>query len=840
MKKIFTILAILILAAFSVLMTSCTKMFRDELNEIHSQMDKVLELVDQANSNLEAVQALLEALEKKDYITSITPIIEDGVEIGYIIRFSQSESITIYHGFASQISVRQDTDGQWYWTVDGEWMLDDNGQKVRAIGQNGEEGVTPELKIEDDRWLVSYDGGKTWSDLGKSTGNGGDSIFKEIIITDGEVIFRMADGSEFAIPKNTRVKLILDIKDKETGVLPGSEIQINYTLENATDSTFVTASSNGYYGVRVEAFDHSHGRIIVTSPNKYVDGYINVMVSDGASYSFIKVINFYEHKMVFPEGMEYNVSPHGGEINIPFSTNFQYRFEVDGASEDWISISYYETRSEMSEGILKVTVAMNDNEHARMGKIRVIPTNSTGDMYAEIIINQASAYFSIDQSKYAVPVEGGSYTTHITSTRGLKLHIPSDAAGWLAASVKDHGGDVYTVTTTISENESPSKRSASVGLYSKNGDIYLGALEFVQSSPVEEEISDMIFIVRANWSNDFTAILPIAGYYDCYIDWGDGQAEHVNGGDQWNQHQNAGIFHVYDIQTPTSYTVRITGTVSSLSSYDIKAPCITEVVQWGKTGLKNINYAFYGNYLLEKVCSDPYGGLSDITTLTHMFYGCLGLKNIPEGIFESCKNVTSANYTFQNCHALEYIPENLFASCSLMQSMYDTFDNCSSLTDIPEKLFACNTELEEINGVFSRCTNISQIPEDLFINNTKIGSFAALFRECSNLTSIPEGLFRNNIYASSFQSTFYFCYSLEKIPTGLFDNNRKVTDFSLAFYCCDRISGESPYSIIDGVKYHLYERHLNPDHFVRPASFDDCFWGCDNLIDWEEIDEPWK
>lgn len=842
------------LLVYAFIANGCANIFRDELTELHDQMSEILARVDQVNSNLEAVQALLTIIKDYDYIASIVSLKEDGKEIGYEITFTTGKSVKVYHGASPDIGVKEGDDGAWYWTIGGEWLLNDNGEKVRA------DGVVPEVKIEEDRWLISYDKGKTWQDLGKSVGEDGDSMFEEIIVTEGEVIFKMTDGNEFAIPKNPRVRLVLDIPDTETGVLPGSEIQINYTLENATDSTFVTASSNGYYGVRTETFDKSHGRIIVTSPYKYVDGYINIMVSDGASYSFIKVVNFYEHKMLFPAGLEYYVSPHGEEIYIPFSTNFQYRFEVEGNARNWLDIEYYETRSEMRDGTLKVTVAMNEYEYARMGKIRVIPTNSTGDIYTEIIINQSSAYFSIDQSKHAVPVEGATIVTNITSSRGLSLSIPEEASGWLQSSITGNSGDYYEVTTIISENETTEKRSATIDLLSSDGSTYMGSLEFVQSSPIEEEIANMVFIVRANWSNDFTAYLPIAGEYDCYVDWGDGQAEHVSGNSgDWD---NAGVYHAYEVSEPTSFVVRISGTVTALSSRNIKAPCIEEVVQWGKTDLRSINCAFYGDYLLKKICTDPYNALENIYSLDEVFHSCTGLEELPEKLFETCVNVTNASHTFESCINLKKIPEDLFAKCKELNYLYGTFRECDALTQIPENLFAANTKITSLHYIFENCDGIESIPEKLFFNNTLLENADGIFRECDKIKSIPKDLFSKNTLIRSFSQTFYYCRELTTVPEGLFrnnkdvnnfshvfgdcsklttvpvsifDNNRKVTNFERAFGWCYELRGETPYTKINGRKFHLYERYLNPDHFVTPINFRYCFAECHNTNEWESM-----
>lgn len=50
---------------------------------------------DQVNSNITALQQLLSTT---DYVTDVTPVMVDGVEVGYTIAFLHSDPITIYHG----------------------------------------------------------------------------------------------------------------------------------------------------------------------------------------------------------------------------------------------------------------------------------------------------------------------------------------------------------------------------------------------------------------------------------------------------------------------------------------------------------------------------------------------------------------------------------------------------------------------------------------------------------------------------------------------------------------------------------------------------------------------
>ena len=241
MRKLLTLSAILL----AVVTSSCSKFddtaIWDKLNEQEQTLNDhekriaaLEELCRQLNTNIDALQTIVEALEKKDYVTNVSPVREDGEIVGYTISFANSDTITIYNGkdgvdgkdgYTPQIGVMKDTDGIYYWTVDGEWLLDGKGNKIKAIGEDGRDGqdgtngvdgidgIAPRLKIENDYWYVSYDEGATWIELGKATGedgsNGidgvdGDSIFSSVTQDDEYVYFNLADGTMITLPKHDK------------------------------------------------------------------------------------------------------------------------------------------------------------------------------------------------------------------------------------------------------------------------------------------------------------------------------------------------------------------------------------------------------------------------------------------------------------------------------------------------------------------------------------------------------------------------------------------------------------------------------------------------------------
>lgn len=230
MKRIFTLLVAAL--AFAACSTFDDSEIWDRLDEYgeaikdhESRIAALEELCKQMNTNLKSLQAIVEALEKRDYITNVAPVTKDGTVVGYVISFAASETITIYHGedgkdgnngadgadgkdgITPQIGVKQDSDGIYYWTINGEWLLDAQGNKVRATGEdgkdgeNGTNGSVPKLKIEDDAWFVSYDDGATWIKLGNIVEAGGDNIYSNVMYDEEFVYFTLADGVTITLPR---------------------------------------------------------------------------------------------------------------------------------------------------------------------------------------------------------------------------------------------------------------------------------------------------------------------------------------------------------------------------------------------------------------------------------------------------------------------------------------------------------------------------------------------------------------------------------------------------------------------------------------------------------------
>lgn len=424
---------------------------------------------------------------------------------------------------------------------------------------------------------------------------------------------------------------------------------------------------------------------------------------------------------------------------------------------------------------------------------------------------------------------GKSFSVPIKSTSGLS--IVTDGSEWMKVGQNSDDDIDYQLSFSVGRNTSGTRRTSVIGLFSSDGTVSLGRISVTQVAEGEENPDNMIFKVRASYANRFSVQLPLGGKVDCTIDWGDGSgSERITG---------VTPKHSYP-SVVSDYIVKISGKVTSLNSSGISIPTITEVIQWGYTGLARMDNAFSGSALLEKIPGDTNGAFSEVTSFSSAFSNCIRLKAIPEDLLAFCTRITSLSGTFSNCTSLESVPGKLLNNAKALTRVDGLFEGCSALSVIPDELFAANSELTSFSTVFRR-TAIKTIPRGLLRNCPKIKTFSRSFSYCTSLTAIPDDLFSSCHEADYFWQTFSGCGNLKGLPVNVFDNNRKIRTFQEVFIFC-RIDGESPYTIINGKKIHLYERYLEPDYFagiVNTHSYNRSYTS-NNFTDKDNIPVNWK
>ena len=67
----------------------------DRLDEMEQRIEELEKQYGKAQENIEALRAIIEVLQSRDYITSVIPILEGDKVVGYTITFAKSDPITI-------------------------------------------------------------------------------------------------------------------------------------------------------------------------------------------------------------------------------------------------------------------------------------------------------------------------------------------------------------------------------------------------------------------------------------------------------------------------------------------------------------------------------------------------------------------------------------------------------------------------------------------------------------------------------------------------------------------------------------------------------------------------
>ena len=333
---------------------------RKQIADLNGRLTSLEKLCAQMNTNISSMQTIVNALQQNDYITGVTPITEEDNTIGYTITFVKNKPITIYHGKnGSSLSAKKDADGIYYWELNGSWLLDDENNRMKVSG------VTPQLKIENEHWLVSVDGGKTWDDAGTATR---DPLFKEVDNSAEDFVkFVFADGTEVQVPKKDTFAISFS-EPLPLKISAGETVEITYTLSQGNEKTLVkTVCSNGWKAV-VNKQDNTSGTITITAPDPITDDEILVFVSDGKEKTVMSAISFC---IVILDNIQDNTVKVGGgdgNLNLEITSNMEIKAVP---KNEWIITDEQPQSKALATNHFHFKILANKGEQSRTGHIEV-------------------------------------------------------------------------------------------------------------------------------------------------------------------------------------------------------------------------------------------------------------------------------------------------------------------------------------------------------------------------------------------------------------------------------------------------------------------------------------
>lgn len=358
------------------------------VDDLESRVKYLEELCKDMNGNITVIQAFVAAHQDDLYIRSVTEVAD-----GFMITFSDGKTYTLKNGERGSkgdkgdkgdqgetgatgavpvVSIAYDeTDGGYYWTLNGEYILND-GKKISALG------ITPQLKIEDGKWLISYDGGKTWEEVAPAYDQ---SSSIEITEDADAVYFTLYDGTQFVIPKVPGFSF--KVEKTDVAVVAGKPVELAYKLTDADETVRFEVRGDKYSAVVTPA-DAVSGTIKVNVPDPIEDGYVLITAVKNSTSEYKAQYISFEEGTLSVSSDAYNVSEFGEIINIEISTNIDKdNYSVD-FTEDWISV-VPETKS-LRKDIVRLSVAANEGRQ-RTASVTV----SAGEIVQTVTVVQAGA-----------------------------------------------------------------------------------------------------------------------------------------------------------------------------------------------------------------------------------------------------------------------------------------------------------------------------------------------------------------------------------------------------------------------------------------------------------------
>ena len=374
-------------------LSACSEKDEGPLGNTDDKKDEQYkEVCDQVNTNIESIRSLVGLLKGDDIIESVTPIKEGDKEVGYIFGIAPNQSISIYTDnktASPAIGVKPDDIGDYYWTLNGEWLLDDAGKKIFCNGASY--SILPKLKVEDGNWMLSVDNGKTWKNIGQvsSSNQENNKIFKKINISENVfVIFTFYDDTNLIIPREPELNIMFS-EENQILIKPNSTIEIDYTITGKTDGLKVDIVTSGNLKAEIENSESTKGTITINTGASVEEKDKVFIIATNGVVTATKTLSFVEEEFVsVTSGASYNIGHEGGTIEFSIETNADYSISIPEDAKSWISV--VESRAIRQETI-SLSIITNTGA-ARTATIRLV--DKTDKEFVSIEISQAEG--SID------------------------------------------------------------------------------------------------------------------------------------------------------------------------------------------------------------------------------------------------------------------------------------------------------------------------------------------------------------------------------------------------------------------------------------------------------------
>ena len=774
---------------------------KSDIKDLKSRVEALEQQCKSMNANLTSLQAIVEAIQKQDGIVSVDDL--PGGQ-GYSVKFVSGKVIFLYNGkngedgVTPMISVKKDSDGKYYWTVDGEWLLVD-GEKVRADGDDGadgKEGVTPQFKIEGDFWYVSYDNGKSWKKLGKASGNdGNDAITPQFKIEDGYWYVSYDNGKSWT-------KLGKASGDNGRGGVDGKN----------GDAFFKSVTINdGYVVFVMNDADQTTLRIplartAAVSSIKYVpenlDGVVKVKYyMDGGKIVPEDVMIKFE---VLPQGAADYVVENWEDVLVAKAIYVSstkagigdfVALNVKGAVKDVDNIiivsidagsfdDVFFSTSTPAGANLRLSVKLDGNEEVSSDYLPMVPCLST-----DKVIEYTSVSGKVMSSEcFDIRTVHGIITC-TNSYNGDYGRITFESPTYYSQPEIECDFSYWKNPITILENkELKSLRFATpIDLYGLRFERCV-ALEKVDLANVNTyNCNDMSFMFDGCskiTSLDLSAFntTNVEGMLNMFKNCNRLTGLDLSGFKTENVKDMRGMFegciNLTSLDLPNFNTENVNNmcqmfqNCSSLANLDLSS--------FNTKNVEDMTCMFQN---CERLTYLDMSGFHTgaVKGMHSMFWGCGSLKSLDLSSFDT-RNVNSMGCMFSDCSSLANLNLSSFRTDNVT-NMADMFDGCSSLVSLDLSGFNTGRAIH-MAFMFHDCGSLTSLDLSSF-NTRSCTSLAGMFRGCGSLKSLDLSNFNTN-KVTYMNRMFQDCGSLVTLDLSGF-NMENVVDTRYMFDGCDNL-----------------------------------------------------
>ena len=430
--------ALVLVAMAAPMLTSCydDSALNEKLEAVQNEVDQIKTDLTQLKSDLAALKAAVDANLSVSQLNQLPD--------GYELVFSDGTKAVIKNGTSSVVGAKEDEDGVLYWTLNGEWLLDADGNKIKASAEDGE---TPQVALTLDEtdgyyywtvngeWLLDAEGNKVRANgidgkepeikMYKSTSYGDIWVWNvngDVLVDaegnaipaqgpaglDGDAFFESVELSQDG------TKLIITLLPEKEG-----EDKVVYEIPmGAFDIVFDAASAEGvttdvkkfsYTVSGVSAGDEVIVRVLSTNatgvkvvPESATTGYVELELPSGDGYADIYALNNttgdLKAKSLKLKGQDFSIdqevetvlhfSPvEANEVTIPLTTGVEYEIILSDNGKDWLDVTT-ETRTKAVSYENLILKAAANNSGAHRKTTLTIKKKGVETVFAEFTVEQ--------------------------------------------------------------------------------------------------------------------------------------------------------------------------------------------------------------------------------------------------------------------------------------------------------------------------------------------------------------------------------------------------------------------------------------------------------------------